>query len=44
MSDNYVMGIDLGTTNTTVGVFHNGNIEIIENEFGDKLTPSVITF
>ncbi|MBO4457815.1 MAG: Hsp70 family protein [Butyrivibrio sp.] len=39
-----VVGIDLGTTNSLVSVFRNGNVELIPNEFGEFLTPSVISF
>ena len=38
-----VVGIDLGTTNSLVSVFRNGNVELIPNEFGEYLTPSVIS-
>ncbi|MBR4358367.1 MAG: Hsp70 family protein [Butyrivibrio sp.] len=39
-----VVGIDLGTTNSLVSVFRNGIVELIPNEFGEFLTPSVISF
>ena len=39
-----VVGIDFGTSNCCMGVFINGNVEIIPNDFGEKLTPSYITF
>ena len=41
---NLVMGIDLGTTYTCVGVYHKNNIEILENEHGQKCIPSCVTF
>ena len=39
-----VVGIDFGTSNCCMGVFINGNVEIIPNDFGEKFTPSYITF
>ena len=39
-----VLGIDFGTSNICMGVFIDGNVEIIPNDFGEKFTPSYITF
>jgi len=37
-----IIGIDLGTTNSLVSVFRDGEAEIIPNALGEVLTPSVV--
>ena len=39
----YIIGIDLGTTHSSCGVYRGGKVELIPNRLGRYLTPSVIS-
>ncbi len=38
-----IVGIDLGTTNSAIGIWRNGAAELIPNGLGQNLTPSAVS-
>lgn len=38
----YILGIDLGTTNSVASIYLNGEVKIVLNDLGEKVTPSVV--
>ena len=38
-----IVGIDLGTTNSLIGYFNDGEAKLIPNGLGEYLTPSVVS-
>ena len=37
-----IVGIDLGTTNSEIAVYRNGRAEVLADERGRKILPSVV--
>jgi len=39
---NYIVGIDLGTTNSSVAIWKDNKVEIIPDEYGNRSIPSIV--
>src|SRR5438105_4708828 len=44
MAEEKIIGIDLGTTNSVVAIMEGGEVKVIPDQEGNRLTPSVVAF